>query len=62
MLTSARPVMSCRYACRSPTVISSCGALNTPALLLRSGIRGYTGKNLRLHPAVFVGAEFPQVC
>ena len=45
---------------KSRVVISSCGALHTPALLLRSGIRGFVGRNLRLHPAVFVAAEFPQ--
>jgi len=44
----------------SRVVISSCGALHTPALLLRSGIWGFVGRNLRLHPAVFVAAEFPK--
>ena len=44
----------------SRVVVSSCGALHTPALLLRSGMRGVIGSNLRLHPAVFVAAEFPE--
>ena len=44
-------------------VVSSCGAVHTPALLLRSGVkaRGNVGANLRLHPASFVAATFPQV-
>lgn len=38
----------------TPLVIASCGSLQTPALLLRSGITvgGNVGKHLRLHPAV----------
>lgn len=31
-------------------VISSCGAIETPALLLRSGLRGEVGHHLHLHP------------
>ena len=43
-------------------VVVACGALATPALLLRSGIApgsGQLGKNLRLQPAVRVLAAFP---
>jgi choline dehydrogenase-like flavoprotein len=42
----------------APTVVVACGAVESPALLLRSGIGGpAVGKNLRLHPAfVVVGA------
>ena len=54
---SKRPTVTIK----SRVVISSCGALHTPALLLRSGIRGFVGNNLRLHPAVFLAAEFPKV-
>ena len=44
-------------------VVSSAGSVHTPALLLRSGItaRGNVGANLRLHPATFICAAFPQV-
>lgn len=37
----------------APVVVSSCGSIHTPALLLRSGITvgGNVGANLRLHPA-----------
>ncbi len=39
----------------APTVIVACGAIESPALLLRSGIGGpAVGKNLRLHPAFLV--------
>jgi choline dehydrogenase-like flavoprotein len=39
----------------APTVVIACGAIESPALLLRSGIGGpVVGKNLRLHPAFLV--------
>jgi choline dehydrogenase-like flavoprotein len=39
----------------APTVVVACGALETPALLLRSGIGGpAVGKNLYLHPSIGV--------
>src|SRR3954468_15227050 len=39
----------------SPTVVVACGSVESPALLLRSGIGGpAVGKNLRLHPAYVV--------
>lgn len=39
----------------APTVVVACGAIESPALLLRSGIGGpAVGKNLRLHPAYLV--------
>ena len=44
-------------------VISSAGALHTPALLLRSKVtcRGNVGENLRLHPATAVMGLFCKV-
>ena len=39
----------------APTVVVACGSVESPALLLRSGIGGpAAGKNLRLHPAYAV--------
>ena len=39
----------------APTVVVACGSIESPALLLRSGIGGpAAGKNLRLHPAFVV--------
>jgi choline dehydrogenase-like flavoprotein len=39
----------------APSVVVACGSVESPALLLRSGIGGpAAGKNLRLHPAYFV--------
>lgn len=48
---------------RAHYVVSSAGALHTPALLLRSGIKvnGNVGKNLRLHPATAVIGIFSKV-
>ena len=40
---------------QAPTVVVACGSIESPALLLRSGIGGpAVGKNLRLHPAYLV--------
>ena len=42
-----------RITVNAPDVVVACGALETPALLLRSGIGGpAVGKNLYLHPAL----------
>jgi choline dehydrogenase-like flavoprotein len=39
----------------APTVVVACGSIESPALLLRSGIGGpAAGKNLRVHPAYVV--------
>jgi hypothetical protein len=44
-------------------VVASAGALHTPALLLRSGIKGQgnTGRHLRLHPATVAVGFFPKM-
>ena len=39
-------------------VFVACGAVHTPALLRRSGMRGHMGNSLRLHPMVKVVALF----
>ena len=43
---------------RAPTVVVACGSIESPALLLRSGIGGpAVGRHLRVHPAyVVIGA------
>jgi choline dehydrogenase-like flavoprotein len=44
---------------RAPRVVVACGSLESPALLLRSGIGGpAVGHNLRLHPSSVVGAAY----
>jgi choline dehydrogenase-like flavoprotein len=44
---------------RAPRVIVACGSLESPALLMRSGIGGpVVGHNLRLHPSSVVGAAY----
>ncbi|KAL3157363.1 hypothetical protein ABBQ32_011841 [Trebouxia sp. C0010 RCD-2024] len=47
---------------KAPIVVSSAGSINSPALLLRSGImvNGNVGKNLRLHPAATTPAIFSE--
>ena len=39
-----------RLVVNARAVVAACGAIETPALLLRSGLRGEVGKHLRLHP------------
>jgi GMC oxidoreductase len=48
---------------KAPLVIAACGAIQTPALLLRSGIKGggQVGKHLHLHPATAVMGIFDKV-
>ncbi|CAN5531853.1 GMC family oxidoreductase [soil metagenome] len=44
---------------RAPRVVVACGALESPALLARSGIGGpAVGDHLRLHPSSVVGAAY----
>jgi choline dehydrogenase-like flavoprotein len=45
----------------APTVVVACGAIESPALLLRSGIGGpAAGRHLRLHPAAVVVGAYEQ--
>jgi choline dehydrogenase-like flavoprotein len=45
----------------APTVVVACGAIESPALLLRSGIGGpAAGRHLRLHPATVVVGAYEQ--
>lgn len=47
---------------KAPLVVSSAGSINSPALLLRSGItvNGNVGKHLHLHPAAVAPAVFSE--
>ena len=46
---------------RAPVVVAACGAVNTPALLARSGLDNRAvGRGLRLHPASAVAGVFPE--
>jgi len=50
---------SARVTVRAPTVVVAAGALDTPAVLLRSGIGGpAAGDYLRLHPATAVAGFY----
>jgi choline dehydrogenase-like flavoprotein len=45
----------------APTVVVACGGIETPALLLRSGIGGpQVGRNLRLHPTYMVTGVYDE--
>ena len=46
-----------RFRCRH--LFLSCGAIQTPSLLARSGVAPNAGKNLHLHPTIKVIAHFP---
>lgn len=46
---------------RARVVVAACGAVNTPALLVRSGLTNPNiGRWLRLHPATAVAGTFPE--
>ena len=46
---------------RAKVVVAACGAVNTPALLVRSGLtHAAVGRGLRLHPATAVAGIFPE--
>lgn len=48
-------------AVEAPIVVLAAGSLETPAILLRSGIGGpAVGRNLRLHPTYFVGGVYDE--
>jgi choline dehydrogenase-like flavoprotein len=50
---------SARVTVRAPRVVVACGALESPALLLRSGIGGpAVGSNLRLHPCTAISGYY----
>ncbi len=50
-----------RVVVRAPTVVVACGAIESPALLLRSGIGGpAVGDFLRLHPTAAVTAYYAE--
>jgi choline dehydrogenase-like flavoprotein len=50
-----------RVSIRSKAVVVACGALHTPALLLRSGLRNeHIGKHLHLHPVSTVSGIFDE--
>jgi choline dehydrogenase-like flavoprotein len=52
---------SARVRVRAPRVVVACGALESPALLLRSGIGGpAVGHNLRLHPCTATLAQYDE--
>ncbi|MFT3805211.1 MAG: GMC family oxidoreductase [Burkholderiaceae bacterium] len=51
---------SARLTVRAPRVVVACGSLESPALLLRSGIGGpAVGRYLRLHPCTAIAAIYP---
>jgi choline dehydrogenase-like flavoprotein len=50
-----------RVTVRAPRVVVACGALESPALLLRSGIGGTAvGRHLRLHPCTAIFGQYDE--
>jgi choline dehydrogenase-like flavoprotein len=50
-----------RVTVRARAVVAACGALQTPALLLRSGLQNqHVGKHLKLHPATAVWGVYDE--
>jgi choline dehydrogenase-like flavoprotein len=54
----ARSRGGARLRVRARAVVAAAGAVNTPALLLRSGLGGEVGNGLRLHPVTAAWALF----
>ncbi len=48
-----------RFEVRAPQVFVCGGAVQTPVLLQRSGVRGKVGSGLEFHPTIKVAARFP---
>jgi choline dehydrogenase-like flavoprotein len=60
---SARAANGRRYEVRARSVVLAAGAIGTPSLLLAQGIgntSGQLGRNLKVHPACWVGARFEE--
>ncbi|HET9290488.1 MAG TPA: GMC family oxidoreductase N-terminal domain-containing protein, partial [Actinomycetes bacterium] len=49
-----------RLVVRARAVVAAAGAIETPALLLRSGLGGQVGRNLRLHPGTAAMGVFAE--
>ena len=50
-----------RVTVEAPTVVVACGGIESPALLLRSGIGGpAVGKNLRVHPTYMITGVYDE--
>lgn len=49
---------SADWRIRADVIFVCCGAIQTPALLRRSGIRRNVGNNLRIHPMIKAAARF----
>jgi choline dehydrogenase-like flavoprotein len=49
-----------RLKVRARAVVAAAGAIETPALLLRSGLRGQVGRHLHLHPGTAAIGVFDQ--
>jgi long-chain-alcohol oxidase len=49
-----------RLRVRARAVVAAAGAVETPALLLRSGLGGQVGRNLRLHPGTAAIGRFEE--
>jgi long-chain-alcohol oxidase len=57
----ARSRQGQRVSVRCRAVVAACGAIHTPALLLRSGLQNeHIGRHLHLHPVSNVSGIFPE--
>ncbi|ODH23361.1 hypothetical protein ACO22_05408 [Paracoccidioides brasiliensis] len=59
--TSGQPVIKRKVVIKARKVVVACGSLQTPLLLLRSGLKNpQIGRNLYLHPVVVLSAVFKE--
>ncbi|KAJ9195958.1 CAZyme family AA3 [Paecilomyces variotii] len=56
-----KDAVKCKVIIKAKRVIVSCGTLNSPLLLQRSGIKNsHIGRHLYLHPVIMAGAVFEE--
>ncbi|EFE37391.1 hypothetical protein TRV_07960 [Trichophyton verrucosum HKI 0517] len=57
--THGKPAITRKVVIKAKKVVVSCGTLESPLLLLRSGLKNpQIGRNLRLHPVIIMSAMF----
>jgi hypothetical protein len=58
---AGRPVLTRKVMIKANRVVVSCGTMQSPLLLLRSGLTNYhIGRNLHVHPVCLLGAVYDE--
>jgi hypothetical protein len=58
---AAEPITHRKVVIKAKRVIMSAGTMQSPLLLIRSGLKNYQiGRNLHIHPVSFIGAVYEE--